>query len=77
VLALRPKGADRVAMMHRLYRSHSDPEVSSPSRSYCAAVSWADEIDDPREVAVEFGKTHQLSNNYVNQIEQFIIAHIS
>ena len=34
-------------------------------------------LDDPRETAFAFGKLHNLSDNYVNQIEQFIRAHIA
>jgi hypothetical protein len=60
--------------MHRLYLS-----------SFVLAVSLlrlmrgyrADRKDDAREVAVEFGRVHQLSDTYINQIEQFILAHIS
>jgi hypothetical protein len=34
-------------------------------------------VDDPREIAVQFGGQHGMSDNYINQIEQFIRAHVS
>lgn len=32
---------------------------------------------DPREAASAFGKKHDLSQNYINQIEEFIRLHIA
>jgi len=37
----------------------------------------AETADDAREVAYRFGTEHGMSDNYINQIELFIRAHIS
>lgn len=37
----------------------------------------AENADDAREVAYRFGTEHGMSDNYINQIELFIKAHIS
>lgn len=42
-------------------------------RSSELAIDRADvEIEDPRAVAERFGSQHSLSDNYINQIEEFI-----
>jgi hypothetical protein len=63
-------------MIPLLSHLFSIPEVCPPHPEN-NGINTHSRVDDAREVAHRFGTEHGMSDNYIDQIEAFIRAHIS